>query len=41
MAYIELFNCDALEHMKSMTNNSIDLIVTDPPYEVSINGGGL
>lgn len=37
---IELFNCDSLEYMRSLSDKSIDLIVTDPPYEVEIGGGG-
>lgn len=37
---IELFNCDSLEYMRSMSDKSIDLIVTDPPYEIEIGGGG-
>ena len=36
---IELYNIDALEYIKSMGDNSVDLILTDPPYDVSINGG--
>lgn len=37
---IQLFNLDSLECMKSISDKSIDLIVTDPPYEVAISGGG-
>lgn len=31
---------DSLELMKSLADNSIDLIVTDPPYDVATTGGG-
>lgn len=33
-----LFNADCLEVMKEMENESIDLIVTDPPYKVTARG---
>lgn len=29
----ELFNLDAVEWLKGLSNESIDLIITDPPYE--------
>ena len=35
---IKLYNSDCLEVMKTIPNNSIDLIMTDPPYPV-ISGG--
>lgn len=37
-----IYNEDCLEGMKSLPDGCIDLIVTDPPYEVSnvSNGGG-
>jgi DNA modification methylase len=31
---------DCLERMKEIPDGSIDLIVTDPPYEVQTTGGG-
>ena len=31
---------DSLEYIKSLPDKSIDLIVTDPPYEVMTSGGG-
>lgn len=31
---------DCLEFMKQMPDKSIDLVVTDPPYNYQINGGG-
>lgn len=33
-----LFNADCIEVMKEMENESIDLIVTDPPYKVTARG---
>ena len=35
---IELHNCDCLEFMKGMDANSVDAIVTDPPYGLSFMG---
>ena len=32
---------DCLEVMKKMSDGSVDLVITDPPYEVSTSGGGL
>ena len=38
-----LFNGDCLEIMKNISNNSIDLVLTDPPYGIDLtpqrNGG--
>jgi site-specific DNA-methyltransferase (adenine-specific) len=34
----ELYNGDCLEIMRSMPDNSIDSIVTDPPYGLSFMG---
>ena len=31
----EFYNCDCLELMKDIPDNSIDLVVTDPPYLVN------
>lgn len=31
---------DCLELMKQIPDKSIDLIVTDPPYDISVTGGG-
>lgn len=36
---IQLYNTDAYEAIKSLPDNSIDLIVTDPPYLLSGLGG--
>lgn len=41
MNQIQLLNKDCIEGMKTITDNSIDLIITDPPYDIgSISGGG-
>ena len=37
----KIYNCDCLEGMKHIPNASIDLIVTDPPYELETQGGGI
>lgn len=38
---MKLFNADCLEVLKQLEDNSIDLVVTDPPYSISdISGGG-
>ena len=39
MSY-EIFNEDCLEGMKSLADNSIDLIATDPPYCVGASSNG-
>lgn len=36
---IELKFGDCLEIMKDIPNNSIDLIITDPPYRTTSRGG--
>lgn len=35
---IKLYNGDCMEVMKDIPDNSIDLIITDPPYR-TISGG--
>ena len=30
-----LYNDDCLKILKSMSDKSIDLVITDPPYEIS------
>ena len=35
---ITLYNADCMEVMKDIPDNSIDLIITDPPYR-TISGG--
>ena len=32
---------DCLEGLKQIPDNSIDLVVTDPPYEIRTSGGGI
>ncbi len=39
-AYNQYLNCDALDHMRQMPAESVDLIVTDPPYKVVSGGQG-
>lgn len=36
-----LIKNDCLTELKKMEDNSIDLIVTDPPYDIETSGGGL
>ena len=37
----KIYNVDCIEFMEGLPDNSVDLIVTDPPYLISpINGGG-
>lgn len=35
-----LYNGDCLEEMKNLPDNSVDSIVTDPPYGISFMGSG-
>ena len=35
---INLYNCDCIDFMKSMQSESVDLIVTDPPYKIDSYG---
>ena len=35
---IQIENKDALEYLETIPNNSIDLILTDPPYIISKKG---
>ena len=37
---IKLYHGDCLEIMKSIPDKSIDLVLTDPPYELETHGGG-
>lgn len=37
----EIHNNDCLEYLKQVENNSIDLIIADPPYEIHTSGGGM
>jgi len=36
---IEIINCDGLEYLSTIENNSISLILTDPPYIISKETG--
>lgn len=38
---IMLFNKDCLEVLEAMPNNSIDMVITDPPYRITRRGGGI
>lgn len=35
---IEIFNCDCMNYIKNLNDESIDLIVTDPPYLITSRG---
>lgn len=37
----KLYNKDCLEVMKDMEDKSVDLVITDPPYEISTSGAGI
>ena len=39
MSEVKLYNGDCLEKLKDIADNSIDLIVTDPPYDLDTHGG--
>ena len=34
----KILNCNAIDYLKSMENESIDLILTDPPYKITSRG---
>lgn len=36
----KIYNEDCYEAIKNIPDKSIDLIVTDPPYEFDMSGGG-
>jgi methylase of polypeptide subunit release factors len=38
-ARIDIKNVDGLSYLKTIDNNSIDLVLTDPPYIISQNSG--
>ena len=38
---MDLYNGDCLDILKTIPDNSVDLVVTDPPYEIATTGGGL
>lgn len=35
---IKLYNGDAITKLKKIASNSVDLIVTDPPYRMTARG---
>ena len=37
---IRLYNEDCMEVLKSLPDNSVDIIVTDPPYLIETSSGG-
>lgn len=37
----KIYNMDCLEGMKLIPNNTIDLVVTDPPYLIETSGAGI
>lgn len=37
---MKLFNGDCLEILKDVPDNSVDLVIIDPPYEFDGGGGG-
>ena len=37
---ISLYNEDCMEVLKRLPDNSVDLIVTDPPYLINKSSGG-
>mgnify|MGYP001610861829 CR=1 FL=1 len=36
----KIFNTDCLETLSLLSDNSVDLLVTDPPYGISFMGSG-
>lgn len=36
---VKLFQGDCLELMKNIPDNSVDLLLTDPPYVLNTKGG--
>jgi DNA modification methylase len=38
---IQLYNGDCLELMKNIPDGSVDLVLTDPPYEIQTSGAGI
>lgn len=41
MSTYKLYQGDCLEVMKNIEDGSIDLVVTDPPYEIATTGAGM
>lgn len=38
---VKLYCGDCLEVMKNIPDNSVDLVITDPPYEIATSGAGM
>lgn len=38
---IKLINDDCLNYLKNIKSKTVDLVVTDPPYEIDTSGGGI
>ena len=38
---IDIHNADCLDILKRIPDKSIDLVITDPPYEISTSGAGI
>lgn len=36
MSQIQIHNSDCLEFIKTLPDNSVDLIITDPPYDLHV-----
>jgi len=36
---MDIKNCDGLDLLNTLKNNSIDLVLTDPPYIISRDSG--
>ena len=41
MSTYKLYHGDCLEVMKNIEDGSVDLVVTDPPYEIATTGAGM
>lgn len=41
MSEYKLYKGDCLEMMKNIEDGSVDLVVTDPPYEIATTGAGM
>lgn len=37
----QIYNMDCLDGLKSIPDSCIDLVITDPPYEIKTNGAGI
>ena len=36
---IDIYNENCIDHMQSMSDDSVDLVVTSPPYNIDIQYG--